>query len=246
MQISIVIPTLGRSHIQKTINSALESSFVGEIIIIGNSIGVDIIDDERVSYFHINEKNANSKRHFGIKKCNFSHLICLDDDDLLCLNSKIIEVAEKSFQNRNCVGLAMSTNVHINNKFVRNVDKGDKSFYLDDFRFTNPIGTTSSIILRKDVMQTEEYFHSDIGCRQDYFCWIKVLLKNNGSYFRATSHVGIIYNDDNADDRTSKSRLFFKLFQVVNIFKRTFAMNKSFAIFSTFSHLRYLLASLKK
>ena len=122
----------------------------------------------------------------------------------------------KSFQNRNCVGLAMSTNVHINNKFVRNVDKGDKSFYLDDFRFTNPIGTTSSIILRKDVMQTEEYFHSDIGCRQDYFCWIKVLLKNNGSYFRATSHVGIIYNDDNADDRTSKSRLFFKLFQVVN------------------------------
>lgn len=246
MQISIVIPTLERPHLQRTVNSALESPYVAEIIIIGNSIKIDVIDNKRVRYFHINEKNANSKRNFGIRKCNFSYILCLDDDDLLCLNSKIIGKAEKAFQHRSCVGFAMSADVYVNNKLVRNIDKGEKFFYLNDFRFTNPIGTTSSVLLRRDIIKNDEYFHQDIGCRQDYFCWIKVLLINNGSCFKATSNVGIIYNDDNAHDRTSKSGLLFKLFQVVKIFKKTFALNKLFAIFSTFSHLRYLIASLKK
>ena len=182
-KVSIVIPTHNRCVLlEKAIKSVLEQDFIEfQLIIIDDASEdntenfVKSLNDNRIEYYKIEKsKGGNYARNLGISKCNGRYIAFLDDDDEWCSTKlrKQVELFEKD----SSVGL-----VYTGSEIIY-VSEDIKYFNIPNLKgelskkilIKNYIGTTSSVIIRKDILNKTDCFDENLSALQDYDLWIRI------------------------------------------------------------------------
>lgn len=207
--VSVVIPTHNRSNlVLNSINSVLNQTYTNiEIIVIDDAstddteINIKSLENEAIKYLKVEKsRGGNYARNLGIEKANGNYIAFLDDDDEW-LPEKV-EDQLNLFINDNEIGLVYTgANVIYSNKgyqYIRHPKhKGDLS---KEILIKNYIGTTSSVMLKKSVIDSVGGFDNDMPALQDYDLWIRVAQYTKIDYI--DKPLIKYYNHDNTDQIT--------------------------------------------
>lgn len=204
--ISIVIPTHKRVNLlKKTINSALNQTYKDtEIIVVSDGydketdVYMKTIENSQIKYYvYETNKGANYARNYGVKHSEGEYIAFLDDDDQW--EKDKLEKQYTEVTKNNEFGL-----VYTGNKQIY-VDTNDSYTYeptisgdLSKEIFSkNYIGSTSSVLIKKEIFNEVNGFDEKLGALQDYDLWIRVC---------QITKIGVIskplliyYNDRNRD-----------------------------------------------
>ena len=181
--VSIIITTHNRlEFLKNAIASVLNQSYNNiEVIIVDSSSNANtqnfIEENENLIYIHSQINHPNVLRNLGVQCSNGNFIAFLDDDDTW-EKSKI----EKQVRclNDDDIGLCYTGKNIINKEkirysFKKGVVKSNKHAILWD----NFIGITSSIMIKKEVVDSVGDFDESLPALQDYDFCIKVCQNYN-------------------------------------------------------------------
>lgn len=182
--VSIVIPTHNRVDLLcNAVESVLKQSYEDwEMIIVddGSTDGTEEylkgLEDERISFHRVPlPVGGNSARNKGIALSKGDYIAFLDDDDQW-METKL-EKQMKLFKNEDTGLVYTGTEIiypHYNIRYT-NIPRyrGDLS---KDILITNLIGTTSTVVLRKEILEISGAFDDELKAKQDYDLWIRVCM----------------------------------------------------------------------
>lgn len=171
--ISVVIPTYNRPELLKmAIKTVLDQTYKNlEILVIDDASNVnnqkiiDYFDDSRIIFFkNKTRKGGGYSRNVGIKNANGRFIAFLDDDDEWM--PKKLEEQLKAFDDSN---VSLVTCYSLDKRFGKErVSKPpeniDYSYLLKSFN----LSSTSSYIVRKEVLDKIGYFDVDLPSAQEY------------------------------------------------------------------------------
>lgn len=216
--ISIIIPNYnGAKYIKETIDSVLSQSYpcLEAIVVDDGSIDASIeilmeYNDSRLSLYSRGEnypKGANACRNIGIEKAQGEYLIFLDSDDLLDKNCLKYRVAYMNTHKELYFAVFHSI------KFWGNVGNGERFTRLSgynpirNFLCLSPIWQTSSVIWRKDFVESIGGFNYNYQRFQDPEMTLRGLLASNNNYKLVNDSVPDMYY--RRPPRLSKDKLVF-------------------------------------
>ena len=187
--ITIIIPTYGRNeYLQRAIRSALNQSHRFFEIIIVDDNGYKTSQQKQnetiisqLGYNHIkyivHDKNlgGSAARNSGIKNAKYDYIAFLDDDDVW-LKDKLAKQVEIMSKSSESLGL-----VHTGFKIV---DLKNKKKYIRlPSHYDNPtkkllcknyIGTTSTIMCKRECLESAGLFDESLPIRQDLDLYIRL------------------------------------------------------------------------
>lgn len=183
--ISVIIPTHNRvGLLKRAINSVLAQTYKDiEIIIIsdgstdGTSTFVNNLQktDARIKYHeYFPSKGGNYARNKGILESKGDYIAFLDDDDEWL--SEKLEKQLSIFDNNHKIGITYTgvriiyVNEKIEYSFIGN-KRGDLS---KEILLDNCIGTTSTVMIRREVLEKTGLFDLNLYALQDFDLWIRV------------------------------------------------------------------------
>lgn len=220
--ISVVIPTNNRSSLLlNAIKSVQEQTYKQlEIIVIDDASTddtkkvVNSIKDNRIKYFkNDNSQGGSYSRNKGIENSSGDYIAFLDDDDEWVPEKLYMQI--KVIENDKKIGLVYTGAEIIylpqNIKYYNKPNKqGDLSQAIIKHNY---IGTTSSVLIRKEILKASGGFDTRLPALQDYDLWIRICQKSRIGYVNQPlikyynyAHVKQISND------TSKYEYSLKLF----------------------------------
>ncbi|MBH1939368.1 glycosyltransferase family 2 protein [Mobilitalea sibirica] len=185
MDISVVIPTHNRANlIEKAIKSVQNQTYpVREIIIVsdGSVDGTDEIvnqlmnEDSRIQLISYHPgRNGNYARNCGIKAATGEYIAFLDDDDewfpeKIQKQVEIIKIDQE-------VGLVCTgiENIYIeeNSSYLYiPAESGDLS---QKILIRNYVGSTSTVLVKSELLKLCGFFDEQLYARQDYDLWIRI------------------------------------------------------------------------
>lgn len=181
--VSVVIPTHNRSSLViNAIRSVLNQTYNDiEVIVIDDASTddtektIESIGINSLKYIKItNSQGGNYARNLGIESASGSYIAFLDDDDEW-LPTKVEEQINV-FKKNNDIGLVYTgASVIYSSKDYRYIrhprHNGDLS---KDILIRNLIGTTSSVMVKKDIIDQVGGFDNNMPALQDYDLWIRV------------------------------------------------------------------------
>ncbi|BAB07432.1 glycosyltransferase family A protein [Halalkalibacterium halodurans] len=189
MKVSIIIPTHNRAKLLKrALESTLNQTYKNiEVIVVsdGSTDNTDIVMDEykrdsRVNFISYHPaKGGNYARNTGIKNAKGEFIAFLDDDDEWMPDK--LELQIKEFNQNANVGL-----VYTGVEIIYNFNKRNIKYYSlpkktgnlsKEILVANCIGTTSSVMVRKNLITECGMFDEKLKARQDYDLWIRVCQK---------------------------------------------------------------------
>lgn len=183
--ISVVIPTHNRVDLLgRAIKSVQNQTYKNiEIIIVSDGSTdntKDFVDekkkkDNRISYFeYFPAKGANVARNLGIEKSHGDYIAFLDDDDEW-LPTKL-EKQLSVFLSDSSIGLVYTgnNNIYVNEKITYIYEPCKNGDLSSDILRRNYIGSTSSVILKREVLEESGLFDDKLPARQDYDLWIRI------------------------------------------------------------------------
>ena len=242
MNLTVVIPTIGRSSLKNAVTSALALDETKQVLIITDTtVKLKTIFKERVKIICIDQADACSKRNAGLLATQTELILFLDDDDELCISNSL-SAFQYYIDNPYCIGLVFDAYA-INKSGKRLIKKKPGAIGQSDLIFRNVIGTTSSVVLKAHYLQDNKiYFDNRNLCRQDFDLWIRILNEKT-KYFFSTSETGLLYNDIHQSGRISKQKLLPKLKSLFRQYLRHIKLN-SVLVFTIVNHSRYLFSSI--
>ncbi|WP_079474804.1 glycosyltransferase family 2 protein [Marinococcus halophilus] len=192
--ISVVLPTYKRNSItlMRAINSVLDQTHKHlEVIIVDDNSRndqfrkevqreVENIRDERVHYVkHAENKGACRARNTGIEQSQGDFIAFLDDDDEWI--STKLEMQIKKFLDP-AVGLVYCDSYSIFIKKELEIEKKIRKskhsgWIYSDLIKNNIIGSTSFVLLKKEVFSEVGKFNEKLKSAQDYELWLRVAKK---------------------------------------------------------------------
>lgn len=181
--ISIVIPTHRRVNLlKKTINSALDQTYKNtEIIVVSDGydketdLYMKTIENNQIKYYvYETNRGANYARNYGVKHSEGEYIAFLDDDDQWAKDKLERQYTELSKDND--YGLVYTGNkqfyIDSNDSFTYIPTKsGDLS---REIFSKNYIGSTSSVLIKKEIFDEVHGFDEKLGALQDYDLWIRI------------------------------------------------------------------------
>lgn len=180
--ISVIIPTYNRKEkLKRAINSVLNQTFKEfEILIIDNGSTdgtIELLREMKKQYsnyinYYVNlQKGANYSRNLGIEKSRGNYIAFLDDDDEW--EKTKLEKQNKIMHQNVEIGLCYTGKKIINEDF--NLEYISYSSKLKNIYIENFIGTTSSVLIRKNILEKSGKFDVKLPALQDYDLWIRIL-----------------------------------------------------------------------
>ncbi|WP_172461092.1 glycosyltransferase family 2 protein [Priestia endophytica] len=189
--VSVIIPTYKRPFevLVKAIDSVLKQTHSNfELIIVDDSPEGDqnrieiekkitTISDNRVKYIkHAYNQGACKARNTGIEVAKGEYIAFLDDDDTWLPNK--LELQLDKFSDKS-VGLVYCDAYIVTlkeNKEVKRVtrEKRKSGFMYEELILDNFIGSTSFVMLRKDVLDEVGLFDVKLKSAQDYELWLRI------------------------------------------------------------------------
>ena len=105
MNLTVVIPTIGRSSLKNAVTSALALDETKQVLIITDTtVKLKTIFKERVKIICIDQADACSKRNAGLLATQTELILFLDDDDELCISNSL-SAFQYYIDNPYCIGL---------------------------------------------------------------------------------------------------------------------------------------------
>lgn len=183
MEVSVVIPTHGRADLLgATLNSVINQTYKNtEIIVVsdGHDEDTDRLmesykNKKNISYYFYQEaKGANYARNLGVEKSKNEIISFLDDDDQW-ENSKL-ELQVQLMQSDSDIGLVYTGNIqrYIDSQVSFNYIPKEEGDLSEKIFFRNYIGSTSSVLMKKDIFYNAGKFDENLNAMQDYDLWIR-------------------------------------------------------------------------
>lgn len=185
--VAVIIPTYNRSEkIKETIESVLEQSVLpNEIIIVDDCSDVEhfkelkqyILSLDFPIKLHQSEvgQGACASRNKGAQLATSEIFMFLDDDDTW--EKKKIENQMNAFEEDSKVGLVYSGRLMVSdenrNKVLYEIPPKAKGSLYPDILYSNLIGTTSSVAIKREVFAEANGFDTELPAMQDYDLWIR-------------------------------------------------------------------------
>lgn len=183
--ISVVIPTHNRSDLLKRAVESVRKQSIEDIEIIivsdGSTDDTDIvvenlkIEDSRINYISYKTPlGANTARNKGIEAASGVYVAFLDDDDEWA--PKKLEKQLAVFQSDNSIGLVYtgSNLIYVHENIEYKNTPGHSGDLSKQILFNNIIGTTSTVMVKKAILDQTDYFDTSLGALQDYDLWIRI------------------------------------------------------------------------
>lgn len=183
--ISVIIPTHNRSDvIGRAIESVLNQTYKDVEIVIASDGSTDNTEEvvRRYQEQHSNielisispNKGANNARNEGIKASKGEYIAFLDDDDDWELDK--LESQMNIFRKNQSVGLVYTgiNIIYVNENISYSSLSGYRGDLSKEILIKNVIGATSSVMVRKEVLDKSGYFDIKMPAKQDYDLWIRV------------------------------------------------------------------------
>ncbi len=186
--VSVVIPTYKRSEmLTRAIQSILNQSYYNtEIIVVDDNEPNDEfslatqaklkeIKDARVRYIQQEKHiNGSAARNVGIDAAAGEYIAFLDDDDVWYPDK--LEKQMKIFSASPEVGLVYtgSKAIYVNDKVSYAIVPKRKGNLKREILLGNCIGTTSTVVVKRDVIVAAGKFDIQMPALQDYDLWIRI------------------------------------------------------------------------
>ncbi|MBD8013469.1 glycosyltransferase family 2 protein [Planococcus wigleyi] len=182
-KVSVIIPTYNRSELLKKAIESLENQSHQnfEIIIIDDCSTDDTaevvrgMDDERIIYLrHDTNKGGSEARNTGIKQATGSFIGFLDSDDQWLPDK--LERQLKQFEGQPDVGVVY-TGVQVvdeHNQPTRKIVPAYKGEILPKLFESNCIDTTSSVLVKREVLDQVQGFDASLPSCQDWDLYIRL------------------------------------------------------------------------
>ena len=188
--VSVVIPTHNRADLlPRAIDSVLNQTYTNFEILVVSDGSTDNTEevvkaysdkDARVKYYGYSPaRGGNIARNTGIEASHGEYIAFLDDDDEW-LPEKLEKQVMLLNQNDN-VGLVY-TGVHIiyvNEKVEYNSMSKERGDLKKRILIDNCVGTTSTVVLRKSILQKSGMFDIELKALQDFDLWIRIAQYSN-------------------------------------------------------------------
>ncbi|MDX6153991.1 glycosyltransferase family A protein [Marinococcus sp. PL1-022] len=188
MEVSVVIPTHNRANtVVKAVNSVLKQTYKDFSIIVvsdGSSDDTELVmkkieeEENKVNFFSYEvPKGGNYARNLGIEFSESEYIAFLDDDDEWSPDK--LKKQMEIIKNDKEIGLVYTGSKLIYQKenlsyFSLPKEKGDLS---KKILFKNYIGTTSSVVIKKSLLNDCGSFDTELEAKQDYDLWIRICQK---------------------------------------------------------------------
>lgn len=193
MKISVIIPTHNRGNlIGRAIDSVLNQNLEDlEIIVVsdGSTDETDLImekyidKDSRIKYIkYFPSRGANYARNKGVKESTGKYIAFLDDDDEWMPNK--LEKQLKKFQEDNLIGLVYTgvKVIYVNEAVEYSSLPREKGDLSKKIFLKNLIGTTSTVMINKELFNSVGGFDEQLPALQDYDLWIRICQVSKVSY----------------------------------------------------------------
>lgn len=183
--VSVIIPTHNRADlIGRAIESVLKQTYkMIEIIVVSdgstdntkNVVSEYAEKDHRIQFIeYFPGGNGNIARNRGIEASKGEYIAFLDDDDEWMPNklTKQLEI----FSNNGNVGLVY-TGVHIiyTEENIEYAHTGGPNGNLSkSILFGNVIGTTSTVLIKRHILELSGNFDTELKAVQDFDLWIRI------------------------------------------------------------------------
>ena len=183
--ISVVIPTHNRDYLlPRAVESAMRQTYPNvEIIVVsdGSEDNTDTIMEkycstsDRIRYISYHPaKGGNHARNIGIDEARGELIAFLDDDDEWHGDKLEKQYAVMAQDPR--IGL-VATGINSIQEGEKYVTKFIPSAEYDasaQILLKNCIGSTTTVMVRKDLIQSVGGFDENLGALQDYDCWVRL------------------------------------------------------------------------
>jgi glycosyltransferase involved in cell wall biosynthesis len=236
--VSVIIPTCDRvDSLKKSVSGVLHQTYHDfEIVVVndgstdGTSAFLSTIQDPRFRYFEFTANRGGSiARNEGIKNARGDIIAFLDDDDWW--EPVKLEQQIRTIQREN-VGLCYTgvTKRTLRGKLNRYIFMSPRFTNLyKSIMFVNFFGTTSSIMVKKTVLEQTGGFDPALPALQDWDLYIR-LLKNGCTIYGIDEplvHYNIINNAQNVSGSFSRFKTAavylqekYRDFEFYNLFKK--------------------------
>ena len=183
--ISIIVPVYNKEdYIIECINSLLEQSYENIEILIYDDFSTDnslkklesFIDDRIHIYRGVVNKGVKFGRDYLLKKANGDFISFFDADDI-CHNNKYVKILNHFIQNPD-IDIIASRVKYINSKGIElykpfTFESYSKEDIKSNLFFCNTI-STSTVVLKRKVVDKIDFQEFNYPIGEDYFVWIKL------------------------------------------------------------------------
>lgn len=222
--VSAIITTHNRSNLlDRAINSVLSQSYIDLELVVVSDGSTDDTDElmkkyasnTRVRYISYHPGHGgNYARNLGIKNANGEYVAFLDDDDEW-MPDKIEKQLKKINEDPDIV--LVYTGVHIiyvneqieYSSIPRTCGDLSKRLLID-----NIVGSTSTPLIRKSVLDKSGFFDEHLAALQDYDLWIRISLY--GKIQVVPEELIKYYNYTNSKQVSAVTDKYVKAFELIN------------------------------
>ncbi|RKR08679.1 glycosyltransferase involved in cell wall biosynthesis [Flavobacterium sp. 90] len=204
---SVIIPLYNKeNHIENTIKSVLDQTFIDYEIIVINDGSTDKsealaleFNDDRIQIYNQKNQGVSTARNLGIEKSKGKLIAFLDADDYWFPNH-LEELAQLYQDLPNC-GIYCSrykiktAKNHFQTPVYSGIDKEFCGIVADSFYSNQPfrITWTSCLAIPKDILENFGGFTPNVTNGQDLELWTKIAIKYPVAI---TNTITAIYNND--------------------------------------------------
>ena len=182
--VSVIIPTYNRAQLLvKALQSVFNQTYQRfEILVVDDNSSdntseiINNFNDNRIKYFRLSEnQGAPAARNIGLKNATGELIAFLDSDDQW-LETKLEKQIEMFNKDTN-IGLVYTGIKTINNNFTKITLPQKKGDLSKSILIKNYVGTTSSVMIKKDLIDEVGGFDLTFTSCQDWDLFIRLSQK---------------------------------------------------------------------
>lgn len=212
--VSVIIPTYNRADLLvQAIQSVLNQTYGHfELLIIDDNSSdntseiINTIKDNRVHYFRLSKnQGAPAARNIGLKKAKGELVAFLDSDDQW-LSTKLEKQVELFNKEKN-VGLVYTGIKIISNQLERIILPSKRGEMGNKLLIKNYVGTTSSVLIKKDLLDEVGGFDLTFTSCQDWDLFIRISQK---MHFNFIEEPLVLYFEHDGERISTNSKSIIK------------------------------------
>jgi len=212
-EISIIIPTKNRPKLlERAVNSILEQNYEDwELFIINdseNKISINFSDPRIQIAYNNNKPGANGARNTGISLAKGKYIAFLDDDDTWRQDKLLKQIT--IMDSSEAILCYTGKNIIIQKKNSSIKEYSYKTSFIapkTTLQLHNYIGTTSSVIIRSDVLNDCIKFDEEIHSLQDYDLYLQLVEK--GEFVGIPEALVTYYFDESINHLSVNNKAMF-------------------------------------
>jgi glycosyltransferase involved in cell wall biosynthesis len=233
-KVDVIIPTYNRSEfLRSAIQSILDQTYQDFRIIVVDDASTEAVydvvkrfSDKRIAYLrHQTNTGEAGARNTGVKNSKAEYIAFLDDDDEWLPDKLRLQVAllDKSSSKVGGIYTGFYAVDKPTGKILgRRVPKR-RGYIHDDMIVENAVGTSSTVLLRRECFERVGLFDQDIAWGLDYDMWIRI---SEGFEFEFIKDPLVKYHVHRDQISNNLQMRILGIEALLNKYRKKFVLNK--------------------